>query len=202
MNPYIAKAVSFSAEQLSQASIGSSLSSIASHEPKIPKPDSEAGHPSHGGYNLEIAFKWDAGCFKVFKECIHTSIKKHCNTSKSKTSQTPSTIVVVQTEVLSHFSKLNDYDGCWPIGDIIQMQLKNTTAKQRLKNTLLTLDDDPVTPAVESYPLNELRPAVAIHTYPPQPVISASLDPYTSATPSSPATSFGEEFGIDLFDNP
>lgn len=63
-------------------------------------------------------------------------------------------------------------------------------------------DDDPITPVVESYPLNELRPAAAMHTYPPQPVISASLDPRTSATPSSPATSLGDEFGMDLFDNP
>ncbi|KAG1851068.1 hypothetical protein DFJ58DRAFT_729048 [Suillus subalutaceus] len=61
---------------------------------------------------------------------------------------------------------------------------------------------DPVTPVVESYPLNELCPAAAMHTYPPWPVISASLDPCTSATPSSPATSLGEEFAMDLFDNP
>ncbi|KAG2740259.1 hypothetical protein P692DRAFT_20655172, partial [Suillus brevipes Sb2] len=107
----------------------SSLSSIASHESKIPKPDSEAGRPSRGGYNLEIALKWDSGHFKAFKECVHASIQKHCDTSKSKTSQTPAAIVAVQTEVLSHFTELNDYDGCSPIGDIIQMQLKNTAAK-------------------------------------------------------------------------
>ncbi|KAG1779845.1 hypothetical protein EV702DRAFT_1195206 [Suillus placidus] len=96
--PKVAKAVSFSAEQISQASIGSSLSSIASHESKIPKPDGEAGRPSRGGYNLEIALKWDAGRFKAFKECVHASIQKHCDTSKSKTSQTPAAIVAVQTE--------------------------------------------------------------------------------------------------------
>ncbi|KAG1803959.1 uncharacterized protein BJ212DRAFT_1486920 [Suillus subaureus] len=170
--PKVAKAVSFSAEQISQVSIGSSLSSIASHESKIPKPDGEAGCPSHGGYNLEIALKWDASHFKVFKECIHASIQKHCDTSKSKTYQTPSAIIAVQTE-MSHLTSYLFLDGA---------------------------DDDPTTPAVESYPLNKLCPAVALHMYPPWPVISASLDPRTS--PPSPATLLGKEFGMDLFDNP
>ncbi|KAG1851067.1 hypothetical protein DFJ58DRAFT_729047 [Suillus subalutaceus] len=98
--PKVAKAVSFSAEQISQVSIGSSLSSIASHEYKISKPDGEAGRPSCGGYNLEKALKWDAGRFKAFKECVYALIQKHCDTSKSKTSQTPAVIVAVQTENL------------------------------------------------------------------------------------------------------
>ena len=71
--PKVAKAVSFSAEQISQASIGSSLSSIASHESKIPKPDGEAGRPSRGGYNLESALKWDTNRFKTFKVRSHLS---------------------------------------------------------------------------------------------------------------------------------
>ncbi|KAG2151509.1 hypothetical protein DEU56DRAFT_908351 [Suillus clintonianus] len=115
--------------------VAKALSSIDSHEFKIPQPDGEAGRPSRGGYNLEKALKWDADRFKAFKECVHGSIQTHCDTSKSKTSQTPAAITAVQIEVLSRFSELNDYDGCWPIGDIIQMQLKNMSAKQRQKHT-------------------------------------------------------------------
>ncbi|KAG1791716.1 uncharacterized protein HD556DRAFT_1445072 [Suillus plorans] len=66
----VTKVVSFLAEQISQPSMGSSLSSIASYEYKIPKPDGEAGRPSHGGYNLEKALKWDAGRFKAFKRLM------------------------------------------------------------------------------------------------------------------------------------
>lgn len=71
--PKVTKAVSFSAEQTSQPSTGSSLSSIASHEFRIPKPDGEAGRPSRGGYNLEKALKWDAKRFKAFKVRSHLS---------------------------------------------------------------------------------------------------------------------------------
>ncbi|KAG1740428.1 uncharacterized protein EDB91DRAFT_1248310 [Suillus paluster] len=100
----VAKAVSFSADQITQISqpvqmsTGSSLSSIDSHEFKIPKPDSEAGRPSCGGYNLEKALKWDADHFKAFKEYVHGSIQTHCDTSKSKASQTPTMITAVQIE--------------------------------------------------------------------------------------------------------
>ncbi|KAG1765475.1 hypothetical protein EV702DRAFT_1204571 [Suillus placidus] len=100
--PKVAKAVSFSVEQITQISqpvqmsTASSLSSIDSHEFKIPKPDGEAGHPSRGGYNLEKALKWDADCFKAFKEYVHGSIQMHCDTSKSKASQTPAVITAVQ----------------------------------------------------------------------------------------------------------
>ncbi|KAG1779844.1 hypothetical protein EV702DRAFT_1043718 [Suillus placidus] len=51
-------------------------------------------------------------------------------------------------------------------------------------------DDDPITPVVESYPLNELRPAAAMHT-----------SSYISNTIIA-RTSLGDEFGMDLFDNP
>ncbi|KAG2086531.1 uncharacterized protein F5147DRAFT_781594 [Suillus discolor] len=68
----VTKAVSFSAEQISQLSMGSSLSSIAPYEYKIAKPDGEAGHPGRGGYNLEKALKWDAGRFKAFKVRPHS----------------------------------------------------------------------------------------------------------------------------------
>ncbi|KAG0709129.1 hypothetical protein DFH29DRAFT_993300 [Suillus ampliporus] len=56
-------------------------------------------------------------------------------------------------------------------------------------------EDHPLTPVVESHPLNELRPAVAMHTYPPQPPAPASLDSCPSVTMSS------TEFAMVLFDN-
>lgn len=71
--PKVTKAVSFSAEQTSPLSTGSSLLSIASHGFKIPKPDGEAGRPNRGGYNLESALKWDTNRFKTFKVRSHLS---------------------------------------------------------------------------------------------------------------------------------
>ncbi|KAG2335429.1 hypothetical protein BDR05DRAFT_954080 [Suillus weaverae] len=38
-------------------------------------------------------------------------------------------------KALTQFPELADYHGCWPVGDIIQMQLKNTSAKARQNNS-------------------------------------------------------------------
>ncbi|KAG2086530.1 uncharacterized protein F5147DRAFT_781593 [Suillus discolor] len=63
-------------------------------------------------------------------------------------------------------------------------------------------NDDPVTPGVESYPLNEFHPAATMHMYPPGPVTPASLNYRSSAASPSPATSVGEEFAMELLDDP
>ncbi|KAG1856271.1 hypothetical protein C8R48DRAFT_546714, partial [Suillus tomentosus] len=98
---------------------------------KIPKPDGEAGRPGRGGYNLENALKWDAGRFKAFKQGISNSCRDDCNSDRGISSIFYICLMLTSFEALSHFSELNDYEGCWPIGDVIQMQLKNTSAKQR-----------------------------------------------------------------------
>src|ERR1700680_2232405 len=72
----------------------------------------------------------------------------------------------------------------------------------RLMSYFFSDDNDPLTPVVESHPLNKLRPAANMHTYPPQPAASASLDSRPSTISSVPATSVGEEFTMQLFDNP
>ncbi|KAG2747124.1 hypothetical protein P692DRAFT_20704332, partial [Suillus brevipes Sb2] len=107
----------------------SSLSSLDSKDSKIPKPEGEAGRPGRGGYNLEMALNWDDDRFKNLKEYVLRYIKKHCDVSKSKKHQTPAALQEVHREALGRFPELADYHGCWPVGDIIQMQLKNTSAK-------------------------------------------------------------------------
>ncbi|KAG1793680.1 uncharacterized protein HD556DRAFT_1308519 [Suillus plorans] len=64
----------------------------------ILKPEGEAGHRGCGGYNLEKALKWDPSHFKKFKDYVHRSIDNHCNTSKSKTNQTPTALHSVEKE--------------------------------------------------------------------------------------------------------
>ncbi|KAG2094530.1 hypothetical protein BD769DRAFT_1678604 [Suillus cothurnatus] len=133
----VVKSVSFSAVQITPSLESvtklacSSLSSIGSSESKIPKPEGEVGRPGHGSYSLETALNWDAKRFKKLKDCVHKSIQKHCNTSKSKKHQDSATLDIVKNEALACFSELQDYEGCWPVGDIIQMQLTNTSAKER-----------------------------------------------------------------------
>lgn len=42
-------------------------------------------------------------------------------------------LLLTSFEALARFSELQDYEGYWPVGDIIQMQLKNRSAKERQK---------------------------------------------------------------------
>lgn len=34
-------------------------------------------------------------------------------------------------QAVEAFPRLNEYDGCWPVGDMILLRLKNTSAKHR-----------------------------------------------------------------------
>ncbi|KAG1765474.1 hypothetical protein EV702DRAFT_1051010 [Suillus placidus] len=56
-------------------------------------------------------------------------------------------------------------------------------------------EDYPLTPVVESYPLNNLHLAAAMHMYPPQTAAPVSLDSHLSVTSSST-----KEFTMVLFD--
>ncbi|KAG1767308.1 hypothetical protein EV702DRAFT_1050411 [Suillus placidus] len=167
--PKVVKLVSFTAEHFtpnSEASTYSSLSSIDSKDSKIPKPDGEAGRPGRGGYNLEMALNWDDEHFK--------NLKKHCDVSKSKKHQTPAALQEVHSEALGRFPELADYQGCWPVGDIIQMQLKNTSAKARnnVSNYLRPQISMDTNPSIHF----GLHNQAIIHTYPPQPVIPSNED--------------------------
>ncbi|KAG0698979.1 hypothetical protein DFH29DRAFT_1002366 [Suillus ampliporus] len=138
--PKVTKSVSFLADEVSQngepeqMSMCSSIFSMESNDSKIPKPEGEAGRLGCGGYNLEKALNWDADRFKKLREHCHRSINKYCDTSKSKTNQTPNALTSVESEAVAHFPELHDYMGCWPVGDFIQMQLKNISAKERQKH--------------------------------------------------------------------
>ncbi|KAG1825227.1 hypothetical protein DFJ58DRAFT_738564 [Suillus subalutaceus] len=135
--PKVVKSVSFGPEngESEKVSTYSSLSSLSSKDSKILKLEGEAGCPGWGGYKLEKALKWDVNRFKSLKECVHWSIKRYCDVDTSKKLQTPVALHEVHKEALTQFPELADYHGCWPVGDIIQMQLKNTSAKARQKNS-------------------------------------------------------------------
>ncbi|KAG1830939.1 hypothetical protein DFJ58DRAFT_848375 [Suillus subalutaceus] len=110
------------------------LGMVNSNDSKIPKPDGEAGRPAHGGYNLERALNWDSSRFKLLRDFVHRLIDSHCDTSKSKSSQTTAALNSVETEAVVQFPELNDYMGRWPVGDLIQMQLKNLSAKEQQRH--------------------------------------------------------------------
>ncbi|KAG1720366.1 hypothetical protein EDD22DRAFT_854655 [Suillus occidentalis] len=107
--PKVSKAVSFSAEHMpqlsdpNQLSMYSSITSMNSNTSKITKPEGEAGRPGRGGYNLESALCWDALRFKQFKDSVHRSINKHCDTHKSKTHQTPTALIHVQNDTIGQW---------------------------------------------------------------------------------------------------
>jgi hypothetical protein len=44
-------------------------------------------------------------------------------------------LILTSLKALGHFPELADYHGSWPVGDMIQMQLKNTSAKARHKGS-------------------------------------------------------------------
>ncbi|KAG2059223.1 hypothetical protein BDR06DRAFT_968184 [Suillus hirtellus] len=99
--PKFTKSVSFLANQNDEPdkmSMYSSILSLDLNESKIPKPEGEAGHLGHGGYNLEKALNWDSNRFKKFKEYVYRLINNHCDTSKSKTNQTPTVLNTIERE--------------------------------------------------------------------------------------------------------
>ncbi|KAG2079480.1 uncharacterized protein F5147DRAFT_785028 [Suillus discolor] len=127
-----------------------------SNTSKILKPEGEAGRPGHGGYNLEDTLHWDALRFKQFKESVHRSINKHCDTRKSKMHQLPTALISVQNDM----SCLMTFVSSHP-------------------------DDDDPDPSVESYSLHELRPVhtyppqpitTSVHAYPPKPAALPNED--------------------------
>ncbi|KAG1846394.1 hypothetical protein DFJ58DRAFT_843473 [Suillus subalutaceus] len=214
--PKVTKSVSFLTDQIpqkgepEQISMYSSILSTDSNESKIPKPEGEMGRPGRGGYNLERALNWDTNHFKKLREYVHRSINNHCDTSKSRTNQTPAALSSVEREAVAHFPELHDYMGCWPVEDLIQMQLQNISTKERqkqakkiviiLQDVLLNgfvpphPDEVPTDSVVESYPLQELHP---MHTYPPTPQPTATSAP-SSTYPLEP-TSLSEDFMMTLY---
>ncbi|KAG1728746.1 uncharacterized protein EDB91DRAFT_1253344 [Suillus paluster] len=181
--PKVTKSVSFLADKVSQngepeqMSMWSSILSTESNDSKIPKPEGEAGRPGRGGYNLEKALNWDADQFKKLREHCHQSINKYCDTSKSKTNQTPNALTSVESETMPISIRLDDH--------LIEMSRLMAFFPPHP-------DEDPTDSAVKSCSLQELHP---VHTYPPTPQPASTV---IHTRPLEP-TSLGEDFTMALY---
>ncbi|KAI6017357.1 hypothetical protein BKA83DRAFT_18549 [Pisolithus microcarpus] len=95
----------------SPSSSESSLSSWDEDESdrkKIPKPNGEVGRPGCGGYNLEDQLGWGKDGFKKLKA-----------------------LETVSKVAIAEFPDLDDFEDCWPVQDLVQLQLKYLSFKAR-----------------------------------------------------------------------
>ncbi|KIM51282.1 hypothetical protein SCLCIDRAFT_143610 [Scleroderma citrinum Foug A] len=114
------------------ASLESSLTSIESGTIKISKPEGEAGRPGRGGYNLKAQLAWNPATFLKLKKFVHRSVKNHLDATQCKSHQRESAILLVIQEASKVFLDLDDYHGCWPVHDLMQMHLKYTSGRAQL----------------------------------------------------------------------
>ncbi|KAI6159042.1 hypothetical protein EDD17DRAFT_1762976 [Pisolithus thermaeus] len=102
---------------------------------KIPKPPGEPGHPGRGSYTLETALDWNQKVYSKFKKHMHALINEHLDTTKCLSAQDPALLKVVHQKAVDKFPDLEDYSNCWPVNDIIMMQLKYTSSRARWQET-------------------------------------------------------------------
>ncbi|KIJ04470.1 hypothetical protein PAXINDRAFT_22241 [Paxillus involutus ATCC 200175] len=69
---------------------------------KIPKPNSEAGRPRRGGYNLEEQLGWGEDDFKTRKRFVNKAIKKHLDVKKCRAVQDCKALEAVQDALNFH----------------------------------------------------------------------------------------------------
>ncbi|KAI6103789.1 hypothetical protein EDD16DRAFT_1524991 [Pisolithus croceorrhizus] len=126
-----------SEEERTGSSDDESTSSTQSPEAlKIPKPPGEPGCPGRGSYTLETTLDWNQKVYSKFK-VSHTCLS----------AQDPALLKVIHQKAVDKFPDLKDYSNCWPVNDIIMMQLKymSSCARQQEKegkDALLVDDSD------------------------------------------------------------
>ncbi|KIN95420.1 hypothetical protein M404DRAFT_34165 [Pisolithus tinctorius Marx 270] len=113
----------------------SSLTSLESIEltTKIWKPPGEVGHPGRGGYNLEEHLRWSDDEMRKLKRVIHTAVKKYLNMTKSRSYQDFKAVQKVTGIARQQFPRLEDYEHCWPVIDMIHLRLKYLSSRHRQK---------------------------------------------------------------------
>ncbi|KAI6117066.1 hypothetical protein EDD16DRAFT_1520257 [Pisolithus croceorrhizus] len=62
-------------------------------------------------------------------------INEHLDTTKCLSAQDPALLKVVHQKAVDKFLDLEDYSNCWPVNDIIMMQLKYTSSCTRWQET-------------------------------------------------------------------
>ncbi|KAI6159408.1 hypothetical protein EDD17DRAFT_1762461 [Pisolithus thermaeus] len=105
---------------------------------KIPKPNGEVGRPGWGGYNLEDQLGWGKDSFKKLQQFIKKAVKKHLDTTKCRSLQDHKALETVNKMTVAQFPDLDDFEECWLVQDLVQLQLKYSSFKTRQQKWAMT----------------------------------------------------------------
>ncbi|KAG1732544.1 hypothetical protein EDD22DRAFT_973818 [Suillus occidentalis] len=136
-SPY-SKKVSFERSRSNSRTPGPMPSDL-SDDSKIPKPPGEPGRPGRGGYTLNEALDWNPRAYAKFKKFMHNLIEEHLDTTKCASSQDHALLKVVRDKAADAFPDLENYEGFWPLNDMIMMRLKYTSGRARQKKARMVV---------------------------------------------------------------
>ncbi|KAI6021157.1 hypothetical protein EDC04DRAFT_2901414 [Pisolithus marmoratus] len=108
----------------SESSLSSWDDDEESHTKKIPKPNGEVGQLGQGGYNLKDQLGWGEDGFKKLKRFIKKAVKKHLDPMRCRSLQDRKALETVSKMAIAEFPDLDDFNKCWPVQDLVQLQLK------------------------------------------------------------------------------
>ncbi|KAI6141536.1 hypothetical protein EDD17DRAFT_1769773 [Pisolithus thermaeus] len=94
---------------------------------KILKPNGEVGRPGQGGYNLEDQLGWGRDGFKNLKKAV----RKHLDPTKCQSLQNRRALETMNKMAIAEFPDLDDFEGCWPVQDLVLLQLKYSSFRAR-----------------------------------------------------------------------
>ncbi|KAI6007485.1 hypothetical protein EDC04DRAFT_2582839 [Pisolithus marmoratus] len=108
----------------SESSLSSWDEDEESRTKKIPKPNGEVGQPGWGGYNLKDQLGWGEDGFTKLKRFVKKAVKKHLDPTRCQSLQDCKALEAVSKMAIAEFPNLDDFDECWPVQDLVQLQLK------------------------------------------------------------------------------
>ncbi|KAF8187444.1 hypothetical protein BJ912DRAFT_1059794 [Pholiota molesta] len=97
----------------------------------IDKPEGEVTRTSRGGYNLEFVLGWDRKKYRKIRAYVKNLAEEHLDCSQSFTSQALRSVQTVKNLALERFPELQEYKDCWPVIDMLRMQLKYSSSRAR-----------------------------------------------------------------------
>ncbi|KAG2140901.1 uncharacterized protein EDB93DRAFT_1105818 [Suillus bovinus] len=115
-----------SLESMSDSCSSTSNESL-SDDSKIPKPP---GEPD-----------WNPRAYAKFKrqKLMQNLIEEHLNTTKCASSQDHALLRVVCDKAVDAFPDLENYEGFWPLNDMIMIRLKYTSGRARQKKARMVV---------------------------------------------------------------
>ncbi|KAF8957895.1 hypothetical protein BDZ97DRAFT_1924154 [Flammula alnicola] len=99
----------------------------------IAKPEGEAGRPGRGGYNLEEALSWNAKEYRRLKKYVKKLVVDQLEPTKNFSSQSVASLTSVRVMAVQKFPALRGYAACWPVTDLVRLELKYTCGRSRLQ---------------------------------------------------------------------